>query len=82
MRNFTRYHLPNKEFSKIVRFNGRDYILRSVYDDTQDFNFDDEIDRIKNARTEINMKRIPWFTVQRKTRRINEDFFDDMDNIQ
>jgi len=83
MRNFTKYHLPSKEFSKIVRFNGRDYILHSVYDDTQEFNFDDEIDRITKARrTEIDMNTIPWFRVQRKTRRINEDFFDDMDDIE
>lgn len=83
MRNFTKYHLPSKEFSKIVRFNGRDYILHSVYDDTQEFNFDDEIDRITKARrTEIDMNTIPWFRVQRKIRRINEDFFDDMDDIE
>lgn len=82
MRNFTKYHLPSKEFSKIVRFNGRDYILHSVYDDTQEFNFDDEIDRITKASTEIDMNTIPWFKVQRKTRRINEDFFDDMDDIE
>lgn len=35
-----RFHLPNREWSKIIRFNGADYLLKSLYDD--DFDFDNE----------------------------------------
>lgn len=35
-----RFHLPNREWSKIIRFNGSDYLLKSLYDD--DFDFDNE----------------------------------------
>ena len=33
-------YLANKEFNKIIRFNGRSYLLHSIYDNMVDDEFD------------------------------------------
>lgn len=38
-----KFHLPNREWTKIIRFNGSDYLLRSLFDD--DFDFDAEVQK-------------------------------------
>ena len=39
-----RKYLANREFTKKIRFNKRDYILRSIFDtDMAEFDFDDTI---------------------------------------
>lgn len=33
MRHFSKTHLPNKEWKKKIRFNGKTYLLQSMFDD-------------------------------------------------
>ena len=50
MRNHsTKYHLPTKEVTRIVRFNGKDYLLSSLYDDAVEFDFDKEYEKTKKT---------------------------------
>ena len=76
MRNHsTKYHLPTKEVTRIVRFNGKDYLLSSIYDDAVEFDFDKEYEKTKKTE---KPERLPWFDKAfRQSRRINESFFDD-----
>ena len=76
MRNHsTKYHLPTKEVTRIVRFNGKDYLLSSLYDDAVEFDFDKEYEKTKKTE---KTEHLPWFDkVFRQSRRINESFFDD-----
>lgn len=90
MRNRSkRFHLPSQEWSKIVRFNSQDYLLRSVYDKDQDVDGDTEL---KNE-TDPDNPITPTGTVldelpvnkmvmkRRRPRRVNEDFMDDMEEF-
>ena len=89
MRNRSkRFHLPSQEWSKIVRFNSQDYLLRSVYDKDEDIEGDTEL---KNeidpdsplAPTGTILDELPWNRKRRKkhAKRVNEDFFDDMEEL-
>lgn len=90
MRNRSkRFHLPSQEWSKIVRFNSQDYLLRSVYDKDQDVDGDTEL---KNE-TDPDNPITPTGTVldelpvnkmvmkRRRPHRVNEDFMDDMEEF-
>ena len=90
MRNRSkRFHLPSQEWSKIVRFNSQDYLLRSVYDKNQDVDGDTEL---KNeidpdnliAPTGTVLDELPvnkMLMKRRRPRRVNEDFMDDMEEF-
>lgn len=47
-----RIHMPSSEWSKIVRFNGRDYLMKSVYDRNTELDIDD--DELWNREHAIN----------------------------
>jgi hypothetical protein len=89
MRNRSkRFHVPSQEWSKIVRFNSQDYLLRSVYDKDEDIEGDtelkDEIDPDNPlAPTGTVLDELPWNRKRKKrrSRRVNEDFFDDMEEL-
>ena len=74
--------MPSPEFKKLVRFNGRNYLMQSVYDDSVDFNFDKECDK-QNHMTGIPvLDRLPWFDhAVRRSRKVNESFFEDIEDI-
>lgn len=83
MPNKRRFHLPNREWSKIIRFNGVDYLLSSLFDrnfdfgaeykKSLDFDFDGEYD--KNIVRQKKLFRKP----QKLNHRVVEDFFDEID---
>ncbi len=79
-------HLPSREWKKVVRFNGRDYLMNTVYDKTSGLDFDD--DELWNNEHSlsnddyndcgISVNELPWMNISTSSRRpINEDFFDD-----
>lgn len=71
--------MPSKEITRIVRFNGKDYLLSSLYDDAVEFDFDKEYDKSNNNE---KTEKLPWFDkVIRHSQRINESFFDDSENF-
>ena len=89
MRNRSkRFHVPSQEWSKIVRFNSQDYLLKSVYDKDEDIEgdteFKNEIDPDNPlAPTGTILDELPWNRKRRKKnpKRVNEDFFDDMEEL-
>ena len=91
MRNRSkRFHLPSQEWSKIVRFNSTDYLLRSVYDRDDDLTSDglepDEVDIELNRQPETMtvLDELPWLRKSRRRKnavRVNEDFMDDMEEF-
>ena len=91
MRNRSkRFHLPSQEWSKIVRFNSTDYLLRSVYDRDDDLTSDglepDEVDIELNRQPETMtvLDELPWLRKSRHRKnavRVNEDFMDDMEEF-
>ena len=90
MRNRSkRFHLPSQEWSKIVRFNSQDYLMRSVYDKDQDIegdaNLKSEIDTDNPiAPTGTVLDELPINKALMKCRRprkVNEDFMDDMEEF-
>lgn len=78
-----RFHLPNREWSKIIRFNGVDYLLSSLFDrdfdfgteykKSLDFDFDDEYEKEQSRKKRL-LKKTP-----KLNHRVVEDFFDDFD---
>lgn len=85
MRNSSKtiIHLPKREFKKIVRFNNHDYLLQSVMDNDE-YDYDDSFDKELKKRfvTHTVLDDVPWYrNLHRHSRRIVEDFFDDMDDI-
>jgi len=90
MRNRSkRFHLPSQEWSKIVRFNSQDYLLRSVYDKDQDVDGDTELKNETDpdnliAPTGTVLDELPvnkMLMTRRRPRRVNEDFMDDMEEF-
>jgi len=90
MRNRSkRFHLPSQEWSKIVRFNSQDYLLRSVYDKDQDVDGDTELKNETDpdnliAPTGTVLDELPvnkMLMKCRRPRRVNEDFMDDMEEF-
>lgn len=90
MRNRSkRFHLPSQEWSKIVRFNSQDYLLRSVYDKDQDVDGDTELKNETDpdnliAPTGTVLDELPvnkMLMKRRRPRRVNEDFMDDMEEF-
>lgn len=79
-----RFHLPNREWSKIIRFNGVDYLLSSLFDrdfdfnkeytDSLEFDFDSAYNKEVARKKRLEMQR-------RKSKRVVEDFFDNLDDI-
>lgn len=79
-----RFNLPTKEFSKVVRFNNKDYLLHSVYDGEPEIEYDDKFERElkKVFLTNTVFDEVPWYrNVHKRPRRLMEDFFDDLDDI-
>ena len=90
MRNRTlhRKHNISREWSKILRFNGRDYPMNAVYDRDPGMDLDDEVynneheldPSPEDLETGISLEEIPWMRhMSRSSRpvRIDESFFDD-----
>lgn len=93
MRNRTthrrKYHHPAQEWSKIVRFNGRDYPMNAVYDRDPGMDLDDEVynneheldPSPEDLETGISLDELPWMRqmsrIGRRTLKIDESFFDD-----
>ena len=75
-KKYKRRHLPSREWSKIVRFNGRDYLMKSVYDRSTELDIDD--DEVWNREHAVFDEDAAdtKHTVNESTA-INEDFFDD-----
>jgi len=87
MRNNSRRYkrrLASQEWQKVVRFNNRDYLLKSVYD-TNDDNLDDlELNQMSDLEQPVQkimtgtvLDELPWQQRFTKPVRIDEDFFDD-----
>ena len=85
MRNRSkRFRIPTGEWSKIVRFNSQDYLMKSLYDD--DYELPDEQDRNPESPlspTGTVLDELPWNRpVRKKAVRVCEDFMDDfMDDL-
>lgn len=93
MRNRTthrrKYHHPAQEWSKIVRFNGRDYPMNAVYDRDPGMDLDDEVynneheldPSPEDLETGISLDELPWMRqvsrIGHRTLKIDESFFDD-----
>lgn len=90
MRNRTtryRHHHPQQEWSKIVRFNGRNYPMNAVYDRNPGMDLDDgtyndehELDPSpEDLETGISLEELPWMRSywRRHMTRIDESFLDD-----
>ena len=91
MRNRSkRFHVPSQEWSKIVRFNSQDYLLRSVYDRNNDLASDGlspdemEVEFPQQPETKTVLDELPWVRCARRRKtsvRVNEDFMDDMEEF-
>lgn len=91
MRNRSkRFHLPSQEWSKIVRFNSTDYLLRSVYDRDDDLASDGlepeevGVELFQQPETKTVLDELPWVRRARRRKnavRVNEDFMDDMEEF-
>ena len=83
MRNRSkRYRNPGGEWSKIVRFNSQDYLMKSLYDD--DFTSSDTDAEGPLSMTGTVLDELPWNRPVRKRTiiKVNEDFMDDfMDDL-
>ena len=91
MRNRTlqrRRRRSTREWSKIVRFNGRDYPMNAVYDRNPGMDLDDEIynnehelePSPEDLETGISLEELPWMRRMSRVHRslrIDESFFDD-----
>lgn len=83
MRNRSkRYRNLGSEWSKIVRFNSQDYLMKSLYDD--DFTSSDTDAEGPLSMTGTVLDELPWNRPVRKRTivKVNEDFMDDfMDDL-
>ena len=85
MRNRSkRFRMPTGEWSKIVRFNQQDYLLKSLYDD----DFEAPVEQDINPESPLSptgtvLDELPWNRpVKKKPSRVCEDFMDDfMDDL-
>lgn len=77
MRHHSKLHISGREFTKKLRFNNNDYILTSVFDGGEDFDFDKEWELAQRKKNRRRMLRphadyaYPMF----------ESLFDDIDDI-
>ena len=85
-KKYKRRHLPQSEWSKILRFNGKDYLMKTVYDKSSELDIDDDeqwnaehsLETNDIEKSMISVNDLPWMKqVPSGTKRINEDFFDD-----
>ena len=85
MRNRSkRFRVPTGEWSKIVRFNQQEYLMKSLYDnDYEDVDSVEMNPESPLAPTGTVLDELPWNRpLKRKSKRVNEDFMDDfMDDL-
>ena len=86
MRNRSkRFRVPTGEWSKIVRFNQQDYLMKSLYDD----DYEEPVEQDINPESPLSptgtvLDELPWNrpAKKKKSGRVCEDFMDDfMDDL-
>ena len=67
-KKYKRRHLPQSEWSKIIRFNGKDYLMKTVYDKSSELDIDDDeqwnaehsLETNDIEKSMISVNDLPW----------------------